>query len=138
MSFYEQRKRKHNHLIVSANAIRSKHSMEMTYTCCKQKVQKVSNHDRTLSIEKEMDCNDLINYMEITCPFQISDESEIGTVIVSNELIWNDVGHVKVHLNKSKSIQIIYAQMLTICSLSLHVMVTQVYQYLVLLSVPLI
>ena len=40
--------------------------------------------------------------MENLCPFKIADESEIGTIISSKEMVWKDVGHVNVHLIKSK------------------------------------
>ena len=91
MSINEQRKRKLNHLIDSANIIRSKPRREMTCNFCKQKAYKVTNYDRRLSIGKEVDGNDLIHYMENSCPFKIADESEIGTIISSKEMVWKDV-----------------------------------------------
>ena len=69
---------------------------------CKQKAYKVTNFDMRLSIRKEVNGNDLIHYMENSCPFTIAHESEIGTIISSQEIIWKDIRHVKVHLIKSK------------------------------------
>ena len=40
--------------------------------------------------------------MENSCPFKIAEESEVGTIISSKEMIWKDVRHVKVHLIKFK------------------------------------
>ena len=40
--------------------------------------------------------------MEDSYPFKIEDELEIGTIIASKEMVWKDVGYVKVHLIKSK------------------------------------
>ena len=61
MSINEQHKGKHNHLIDSANIIRSKPRREMTCIFCKQKAYKVTNCDRRLLIGKEVDGNDLIH-----------------------------------------------------------------------------
>ena len=40
--------------------------------------------------------------MKNSCPYKIADESEIGNIIVSREMIRKDVWYVKVHLIKSK------------------------------------
>ena len=40
--------------------------------------------------------------MENSCPLKIAEENKIGTIIQSDKMIWKNICHVKIHLNKSK------------------------------------
>ena len=66
------------------------------------KIHKVTNCDRRISIGKEIDPNYHIQFMEILCPFNIAEENEIGTIIHSYKMIWENFRHVKIDLVKSK------------------------------------
>ena len=63
----------------------------MICSFCKQKEHKVTNRDRRLLIGKKVDGNKLFHYMENLSPSKIADESEIGVIIVSNDMIWKEV-----------------------------------------------
>ena len=71
-------------------------------TFSKQKGHKVTNCDRRISIGNKVGQNYLIRFIEISCPFKIAEENEIGTIIQPDIMIWKNVCHAKIHLIKSK------------------------------------
>ena len=63
-SIIEQKKRKQNPCINSSIQARTKMRKEHTCTFCKQKGHKVTNCDRRISVENEVDLNYIIQFME--------------------------------------------------------------------------
>ena len=90
---------KQNPYINPSIQVRTKMGKEHT---CKHKGHKVTNCDRRISIGNKVGQNYLIRFIEISCPFKIAEENEIGTIIQPDIMIWKNVCHAKIHLIKSK------------------------------------
>ena len=67
--------------INSSIQVRTKVRKERNCTFCKQKSLEVTNCVRMISIENEVDPNNLIQFMEYFWPFKITGEKEIGIII---------------------------------------------------------